>query len=87
VRSPDELALISDLYRAIASVTTRFEFTEPVEDADLRSFADHLVEATLDFDRVRVRVERDANPRFVLVELDSSAGGYRRQMIIGRSPA
>lgn len=73
---------ISTLYKQIASVTTRFEFTDPVDDADLCALHDHLVEATRDIPRAEIRVERDPDPRYVLVELESPVGGYGRQMII-----
>jgi hypothetical protein len=73
---------VSRLYQRIAGVTTRFEFTAPVEDLDLDAFRLHLVEAVLDFEQVEVRVERDPDPRYVLVEIGSAVGGYRRQMII-----
>lgn len=35
----------SELYRRIASATTRFEFTAPVEPADLTTFEAALLEA------------------------------------------
>jgi hypothetical protein len=76
------LAAISSLYRRIASVTTRFDFVEPVTDADLREFSFQLQCVV---GEGSVRVERDPDPRFVLVYVDSPDGGYRRQMIIRRA--
>lgn len=42
------VAEISDLYRRIAGVTTRFEFTHPVSGDDLEQFRDHLQTAVGD---------------------------------------
>jgi hypothetical protein len=76
---------ISELYRRIALVTTRFEFTEPVEDEDLRAFSGALVESIAATSiGAAVKVERDPDPRYVLVEVESPDGGYRRQLIICR---
>lgn len=73
--------LISELYRKIATVTTRFEFTAPVELEDLETVRGELARAVPDYP---VRVQKDLDPRYVLVEVDwpSGRGLYRRQMII-----
>lgn len=70
---------VSDLYRRIAGVTTRFEFTAPVEDDDLATVRAELAAAVPGY---QVSVDR-ADPH-VLVEVHAPDGGrlYARSMIV-----
>lgn len=72
---------ISELYRRIAGVTTRYDFAAPVEDADLDHVQRELSGAIPAHYIARVR--RSADPRYVDVEV--FGGGrrvYRRPMIV-----
>lgn len=76
-------ATVSELYALIAKVTTRFEFTAPVEQADLNEFYRQLRKVLPSRDVV-IEVVPDADPRYVNVKVDTAVGGYVRQMIIAR---
>lgn len=80
---PAYLELVSELYRKIASVTCRFDFTAPVESADIDVVCGELVRALPKGFEVLVCREPDA--RHVLVEVYWPDGArlYRRQMIVG----
>ena len=73
---------ISALYRKIAGVTCRYDFTSPVEDADLDHVQRELSAAIPD--DCTARVARDPDPRYVLVEVFwRGRPVYGRQMVVG----
>lgn len=83
--TPDErVAWISDLYRRIAGVTTRFAFTPPVERADIDAFRAALWEALPC--ALRTTVELAPSGRGVDVEVFDPAGArvYHRLMLLER---
>lgn len=81
--SPAELEWISDLYRRIASVTTRYVFTEPVTQDDMDQFADALAVVLPSGCTPTVA----SNPPYVRVSVHRGAHRwYYRDMIVERAP-
>lgn len=83
--SPEYEARISNLYRAICGVTTRFEFTHPVEAADIATVRQALADVLQDDCDASLEPEPGGRGVKVVVRLDG-VPVYGRRMTVDGAP-
>jgi hypothetical protein len=78
-----DVASISGLYRRIAAVTTRFEFTEPVEISDMHTVRAELEHAVPELSWGLLQQARGVE---VTGYWEQNRPAYRRLMLVASAP-